>query len=113
MEPEVQIEDYLKIDIRVGTIIDANNNSKAKKPAYEMKIDFGPVIGIKTTSAQITEEYKPDSLINKQVVAVVNFPPKNIAGVVSEVLVLAAVEKDGRTVILQPTKQVADGSRIL
>jgi len=113
MEPEIRIEDYLKIDIRVGTIIMANINSKAKKPAYEMKIDFGPEIGIKTTSAQISEEYKPDSLINKQVVAIVNFPPKNIAGVVSEVLVLAAVEKEGRTIILQPTKHVTEGSRIL
>lgn len=113
MKPKIEFDDFLKVDIRVGTILEAEINKKAKKPAYSMKIDFGEKIGVKTTSAQITQEHAIDTLQGQQVLAVVNFPDKNIAGVVSQVLVLAVVEDNGRTVLLEPSKNVENGSRVL
>ncbi len=105
------IEDFEKVDIRVGTILEATNNEKAKKPAYQLKIDFGEEIGIKTSSAQITKCYEAEELVGKQIVAVVNFPPRQIAEVKSEVLVLGSDSKQG-VVLLQPTVKVENGDKI-
>ena len=103
-------EDFDLIDMRIGTISAAALNPKARTPAYVLTIDFGP-LGTKTSSAQLTEHYSPDDLVGRQVVAVMNFAPKHIAGVRSEVLVLASVGSDG-TVLLAPTMRVTNGSRI-
>ena len=105
------IDDFLKLDIRVGTIIEAEINKKARKPAYKIKIDFGKEIGIKTSSAQITEVYKTEQLINKQVICVVNFPPRQVADIMSEVLVLGTNSKQG-IVLLKPDEKVENGDRI-
>jgi len=112
VKDKINIEDFLKIDIRVGTILKAKINQKARKPAYILEIDFGEEIGFKITSAQITQNYLINELIGKQVCAVVNFPIKRIAGVKSEVLVLAVVCKDNGTVLLQPDREVVNGERI-
>lgn len=104
-------EDFLKLDIRVGTIIDAKVFEKAKKPAYQLKIDLGHDIGIKKTSAQITEQYKPEDLIGKQVLAVVNFPPRQIADFMSEVLVLGTYSAGG-VILITPDKQAQNGDKL-
>ena len=108
----IEFEDFLKVDIRVGTITEATWNKKARKPAYILTIDFGSEIGTKQSSAQITEEHGLDSLMGQQVMAVVNFPSMKVAGIKSEVLVLAVVEEDGRTVLIAPMKPVYNGSRL-
>jgi len=104
-------DDFLKVDIRTGTITDAKVNEKARKPAYILTIDFGD-LGIKTSSAQLTVNYQLDDLIGKQIVAVVNFPPKRIAGVKSEVLVLGAVSDTDDVVLLHPSFATQNGVRI-
>ena len=104
-------EDFMKLDIRVGTIIEAVVFENAKKPAYQLKIDFGSEIGIKKTSAQITKVYNTSDLIGKQVLAVVNFPPKQIANFLSEVLVLGTYSKEG-VVLIRPDKQVENGDKL-
>jgi len=109
---QIDIEDFLKVDIRVGTILNAKINQKARKPAYILEIDFGDEIGTKITSAQITQNYSINELIGRQVCAVVNLPIKRIAGVKSEVLVLAVVCKDNGTVLLQPDRKVTNGEKI-
>ena len=103
-------EDFLKLDIRVGTIIECKVFEKAKKPAYQLKIDFGEV-GVKKSSAQITEQYLPEQLIGKQVLAVVNFPPRQIADFMSEVLVLGTYSKGG-VVLITPDKTVSNGDKL-
>jgi len=108
----IDFADFLKVKMAVGTIISAELNPKARKPAYKLTIDFGD-LGLKTSSAQITENYTPDDLQNKQIVAVMNFRPKRIAGVKSEVLVLAAVCEKKGTVLLNPSMLVENGTRIL
>ena len=104
-------DDFMKLDIRVGTIIEAKVFEKAKRPAYQLKIDFGEEIGIKKSSAQITEVYNPDDLINKQILAVVNFPPRQIADFMSEVLVLGTYSKDG-VVLITPDQEVQNGDKL-
>ena len=104
-------DDFMKLDIRVGTIIDATVFEKAKKPAYQLKVDFGNEIGIKKSSAQITEVYKCEELIGKQVLAVVNFPSKQIADFMSEVLVLGTYSEQG-VVLITPDKQVKNGDKL-
>ena len=109
---QIEFGDFLKVDIRVGTILSARLNEKARKPAYALEVDMGE-IGTKTSSAQITEHYQPEDLIGKQVLAVVNFPPKRVAGVKSEILVLAAVDEEKGTILIKPDFPVANGTRML
>ena len=105
------IEDFDKLDIRVGTIIEAKVFEKAKKPAYQLTIDFGKEIGIKKSSAQITQENKIEDLINKQILAVVNFPPRQIANFSSEVLVLGTYSNEG-VVLIRPDHDVSNGDKL-
>lgn len=107
----INIEDFMKVDMRAGTILEADINEKAKKPAYKLKIDFGEEIGIKTSSAQITKLYSTNELIGKQIIGVVNFPPKQIANVKSEVLVLGSDSEQG-IVLLGLAQKVKNGDRI-
>ena len=103
--------DFEKIDIRVGTVISAKVFEKARKAAYILELDFGEEIGIKKSSAQITEHYKPEDLVNKQILAVVNFPPKQIADFYSEVLVLGTYSEGG-VVLIRPDKEVRNGDKL-
>ena len=110
---EITYEDFRKVDIRVGTILSVKNNEKARHPALVLEVDLGGSIGVKTSSAKITPYYNPDNLVGEQIIAVCNFPIKNIAGVKSEVLVLGAVEEDGKVVLVHPSKNVANGLKII
>lgn len=105
------IEDFMKLDIRVGTILAAKVFEKAKKPAYQLKVDLGEEIGIKKTSAQITQVYQPEDLIGKQVLAVVNFPPRQIADFQSEILVLGTYSEQG-VVLITPDQPVKNGDKL-
>jgi len=107
----VTFEDFMKLDIRVGTIIEAKVFKKANKPAYQLKIDFGAEIGIKKSSAQITEVYNTNDLIGKQILAVVNFPTRQIADFMSEVLVLGTYSKQG-VVLIKPDLNVQNGDKL-
>ena len=104
-------EDFAKLDIRVGSIVSANTFEKAKRPAYQLKIDFGEEIGIKKSSAQITECYRAEDLVGKQVLAVVNFPPRQIADFMSEVLVLGTYSEQG-VVLVTPDFHVKNGDKL-
>ena len=104
-------DDFMKLDIRVGTITDAKVFTKARKPAYQLMLDFGGEIGTKRSSAQITDRYKPEDLIGKQVLAVVNFPPRQIADFMSEVLVLGTYSEGG-VVLVTPDKKVQNGDKL-
>ena len=106
---EISYEDFKKIKIKLGTILEVKNNEKARKPSLVLKVDFGEGVGVKQSSAQITHYYNKESLIGKQVVGVCNFPTKNIAGVVSEVLILGAIEKDGKVVLVHPSQKTRNG----
>ncbi len=111
-EQALSFEDFLRVDIKIGTVLEAELNEKARKPAYVLRIDFGDAIGIKTTSAQLTENYQAQDLVGRQVSAVMNFPPMRIAGVKSEVLVLAGVCEKNGTVLLHPSKMVENGTHV-
>jgi len=104
-------DDFLKLDIRAGTIISARNFEKAKKPAYQLEVDFGDEIGIKKSSAQITDHYSAHELVGKKVLAVVNFPPRQIANFMSEVLVLGTYSEGG-VVLITPDKPVKNGDKL-
>jgi tRNA-binding protein len=111
MKKEITFEDFLRIDIRVGTIIEVCDFKKARKPAYQLKIDFGD-LGIKKSSAQITNLYSKENLINKQVTAVLNFKPRQIANFLSEVLVLGIHDTSNNVVLLQTSKKGKNGQQI-
>jgi tRNA-binding protein len=104
-------EDFEKIDIRTGTIREVNDFPKAKKPAYQLSIDFGP-LGMKSSSAQVTHHYTKEALVGKQVIAVVNFPPRQIANFFSECLVLGVYDENNQVILLQPDKETINGQRI-
>jgi tRNA-binding protein len=106
------IEDFGALDLRVGTVVEALPFPEARKPAYRLLIDFGSEIGRLHSSAQLTQRYTPDSLVGRRVVAVVNFPPRRIAGFMSQVLVLGAIPAEGDVVLLEPDQDVPNGSRI-
>lgn len=104
-------DDFMKLDIRVGTITEARVFAKARKPAYQLVVDFGPEIGTKKSSAQITQHYTPEELVGRQVLAVVNFPPRQIADFMSEVLVLGTYSEGG-VVLIRPDKAVQNGDKL-
>ena len=104
-------QDFEKVDMRVGVVVDAQEFPEARRPAYKLTIDFGP-LGMKRSSAQITHHYRPADLVGRQVVAVVNFPPKQIGPFVSEVLVLGAYNDAGEVILLHPDQAVTPGSKI-
>ncbi|MDK3017480.1 tRNA-binding protein [Pseudodonghicola flavimaris] len=112
MADEIGFDDFLKVDIRVGRVVRAEPYPEARKPAIKLWIDFGPEIGEKRSSAQITAHYTPDGLIGKQVMAVVNFPPRQIGKFMSEVLVLGLPDPDGGVVLIGPDLEVPTGGRM-
>ncbi len=103
--------DFEKVDIRVGIVTDAKTFPEARRPAYRLWIDFGP-LGVKRSSAQITAHYRPEALVGRQVIAVVNFPPRQVGPFVSDVLVLGAYDEAGEVVLLRPDSSVSPGARI-
>ena len=112
MADELSFDDFLKVDIRAGKVVRAEPYPEARKPAIKMWIDFGPELGEKKTSAQVTAHYTPEALIGKQVMAVVNFPPRQIGRFMSEVLVLGVSDAEGGIVLLSPDQEVPLGGRM-
>ena len=110
--PEISWEDFEKVDVRVGNVVEAEPFLEARKPSIKLTVDFGPQVGTRRTSAQLTAHYAPENLVGKQVVAVVNFPPKRIAGFKSEVLVLGVPDEAGEVVLLSPDHEVPPGGRM-
>jgi tRNA-binding protein len=110
--PNIEFDDFLKVDIRVGKIIEVDDFPEARKPAYKLKIDFGPDIGIKKSSAQITVLYTKDDLLGRRIAAVVNFPPRQIGPVMSEVLVLGFSDEEGAISLMKPDHDVPLGNRL-
>ena len=111
MKEEISFEDFIKVDIRIGTITEVKEFPKAKKPAYQILIDFG-TIGVKKSSAQITELYTKEKLLGKQVIAIINFNPRQIANFMSECLILGVYNKDGHVVLLQTSQPIKNGEQI-
>jgi tRNA-binding protein len=112
MEPTANLDEFHRIDIRVGTILTAEPFPEARKPAIKLSIDFGAEIGVKRSSAQLTVHYTPEALVGRQVAAVVNFAPRRIAGFMSEVLVLGMPDEAGAVVLLRPDQGVPNGGRM-
>lgn len=112
MADEITFDDFLKVDIRVGRVMRAEPFPEARKPAIKMWIDFGPEIGERKTSAQLTAHYSPETLVGRQVMGVVNFPPRQIGPFMSEVLVLGLADTEGGIVLLAPDQEVAEGERM-
>ena len=112
MKEQITYDTFDKIDIRIGTVISVKKNEKAIKPSLVIEVDFGKEIGVKQSSAQITDYYNEDNLKGKQVVGVCNFPEKNIAGIKSQFLVLGAIEENGKVVLLHPSQPTMNGLKI-
>jgi tRNA-binding protein len=109
MKEQITYDDFDKVDVRVGTVISVKKNEKARKPSLVIKVDFGKEIGIKQSSAQITHYYNEENLKGKQVVGICNFPEKNIAGIVSQVLILGSIDKEGKVILLHPSQESENG----
>ncbi len=110
--PDISFDDFQKVDIRVGTIVAVEPFPEARKPALKLQVDFGPEIGIRKSSAQITENYAPDALVGRQVAAVVNFPPRQIGKFMSQVLCLGFPDADGKVMLIGPDRPVPNGGRL-
>ncbi len=108
----IEFDDFLKVDVRAGTVVAAEVNASARKPALKLRVDFGDDLGVKTTSAQIMRHYEPDDLVGRQVAAVVNFPPRQIGKVMSEILVLGFPDADGEVVLINIDQRVPNGARL-
>tara|TARA_Y100001970_G_C14079894_1_gene774103 strand:+ start:256 stop:597 length:342 start_codon:yes stop_codon:yes gene_type:complete len=109
MKPQITYDIFDKVDIRVGTVVSVQKNEKARKPSLVIKVDFGKEIGIKQSSAQITHYYNEENLKGKQVIGVCNFPEKNIAGIVSQVLILGSIDEEGKVILVHPSQKSEDG----
>ncbi len=112
MTREITFDDFLKVDIRVGTVTEAQSFPEARKPAIKLWVDFGPEIGVRKSSAQITKYYPVEDLIGQQVCAVVNFPPRQIGKFISEVLVVGMPDEEGQVVLVTPDKDIPNGARL-
>ena len=112
MKEQITYDIFDKVDVRIGTVISVKKNEKARKPSLIVEVDFGKEIGIKQSSAQITHYYNEENLVGKQVIGVCNFPEKNIAGVISQFLILGAIEKDGKVVLVHPSQNAENGLSI-
>ena len=112
MSDEISFDDFMKVDIRVGSIVRAEPFPEARKPAIKLWVDFGGELGVKKSSAQITKHYSPETLVGKQVMAVVNFPPRQIGPVRSEVLVLGVPDEDGEVMVISPDQSTPIGGRL-
>jgi tRNA-binding protein len=112
ISPQISFDDFRKVDVRVGTVVEAAPFPEARKPSLRLVIDFGPEIGRRKSSAQITKHYKPEELVGRQVAAVLNFPPRQIGPMMSEVLTLGFPDEEGAVVLIAPTRKVPDGGRL-
>ena len=109
MKEQITYDVFDKVDIRLGTVISVKKNEKARKPSLVVEVDFGPEIGIKQSSAQITHYYSEENLLGKQVIGVCNFPEKNIAGIKSQVLILGSIDQEGRVTLVHPSQKAENG----
>ena len=112
MKEQISYDIFDKVDIRIGTVLSVKKNAKAKKPSLIIEVDFGNEIGVKQSSAQITHFHNEENLRGKQVIGVCNFPEKNIAGIVSQVLILGSIDKEGKVVLVHPSQKVENGLKI-
>jgi tRNA-binding protein len=108
----ITFDDFLKVDIRVGTIVEVEDFPEARRPAYRLRVDFGPELGVRKSSAQLPALYEKAELVGRQVAAVVNFPPKQVGKFMSEVLVLGFPDGQGRVVLIQPDRRIPNGGRL-